>query len=456
MHHAPAGAARVGSIHACYTALVSIEEERDAGLVRAVGPWPLAASIISMVVGAGIFAVPGPLAASVGPYAPLAFLACGVGIGSVAICFAEGGSRIPTSGGIYGYIEAAFGPLTGYVAGTLLWVCCVLACGGVAAALADTVATLFPHSQATYVRTVIIVCVVGGIALVNSGGVAHGARFVNATTTLKLIPLVIFIAVGAGAIHPSHLTQPMQPAPDGVGHAVILAMFAFIGMEASLCASGEVIQPNRTIPRALAIAMLSVTILYVSIQVVAQGILGESLAHSTVPLADAMGRVHPALRALMFAGAALSMFGWLGSDLLGSPRQLFAFGRDGLLPRPLGSLHPRSRAPYVAIFTYATIAIVLALSGTFAELAVLATLACAPLYMAGCAAAWVLSRHGVALAGPPLNFRFLGTATLLGIGSMTAMVTLASRTEIMGLATLMGLSILMYLFSQVRIAPARR
>ena len=102
--------------------------------MRAVGTWGLAASIVNSIVGAGIFAVPAVLAANVGVYARLAFLVCAVAIGAVAICFAEGGSRIPTSGGPSGYIEAAFGPLVGYVAGTLLWLGDVLACGGVAAA----------------------------------------------------------------------------------------------------------------------------------------------------------------------------------------------------------------------------------------------------------------------------------------------------------------------------------
>ena len=91
---------------------------RDAGLIRSVGPWGLAASIVSMVVGASIFVVPAALAANVGPYAPLAILGCAIAVGCVAICFAEGGSRIPSSGGAYGYIEAAFGPLAGYAAGT--------------------------------------------------------------------------------------------------------------------------------------------------------------------------------------------------------------------------------------------------------------------------------------------------------------------------------------------------
>lgn len=89
---------------------------RDAGLVRTLGPLGLSASIVSMMIGAGIFAVPSALAASIGSFAPLAFVACSVGFGAVAICCAEGGSRVPTSGGMYGYIEAALGPLTGYVA----------------------------------------------------------------------------------------------------------------------------------------------------------------------------------------------------------------------------------------------------------------------------------------------------------------------------------------------------
>ena len=407
-----------------------------------------------MIVGAGIFAVPAALAACVGPYAPLAFLACGFAVGAVAICFAEGGSRVPTSGGIYGVIEAAFGSLTGYVCGTLLWVCCVLACGAVAAALADVVASLFPQSFTGPVRAVVIVGVIGGIALVNIGGVVRGARLISATTTLKLAPLAIFIVAGASAIHSSNFLPTAQPDAQGFGRALILAVFALVGMETSLCASGEVVQPNRTIPRALIIAMLSTTILYVAVQVIAQGILGPSLATSKAPLADAMAHIHPALRALMLAGTALSMFGWLGSDILGSPRQLFAFARDGLLPRFLARLHPDSHAPYVAILCYAALAIVLALTGTFAELVVLSTLVIAALYIAGCAASWVLARRGVALSGAPLNFRFLGAATVIGISSMLALIGLGTRQEIIGLATLIGLSVLVYLI-QSRSAVAR-
>jgi APA family basic amino acid/polyamine antiporter len=428
--------------------------QRDAGLVRALGPWGLAASIATVMIGAGIFAVPSALAAAVGTYAPLTFLACGVAMGAVAICFAEGGSRVPTSGGVYGYIEDALGPLPGYVGGTLLWVGNALASAGVAAALADVAASVGPPSFAVLVHPAVVVGVVGLIALVNVGGVRRGAQLIGITTAVKLIPLVIFVIVGASTMHranfPLHAGLISAVAP---GRAVILALFALTGMETALCASGEVADPARTIPRAIALALISVTVLYVAIQVVAQGILGPALAASTVPLADAMGSISPALRLLMLAGAGLSMLGFMSSDILSTPRMLFAFGRDGRLPRVLGRVHPRSHAPHVAILCYATLVVALALSGTFAELAVLAALTTAALYVVGCLAAWRLARRGVALAGTPLNFRWLRAAMLIGVAGMLTVIALASRTEILGLAILIVVSAAIYLL-QTRSVPA--
>jgi len=431
-----------------------VHSERDAGLLRAVGPSGLAASLICQTVGAAIFVVPAVLAANVGVYAPLALLGCGIAVGAVAICFAEGGSRLPTSGGSYGYIEASFGPLAGYVAGTLLWLGNVLACGGVAAALGDVIASLAPPPANEIVRALTIAGAVGGIAAVNIGGVARGAGLVKAVTVVKLLPLLIFVIAGAGSIHAANFANTTLPGTEGVGRAVILALFAYTGLEVSLSASGEVAEPNRTIPRALSIAMPSIVVLYLAIQVVAQGILGDALAHSSAPLADAMARLNPGLRALMLAAAAVSMFGMLSSDLMGSPRQLFAFARAGLLPRVLGRVHGRSHAPHVAIASYAGLAALLALTGTFAELAVLATLTTAPVYAGGCAAAWVLARRGTALAGPPLEFPRLGAAASVGIASMVIVIALAARQEILGLAALMIVSALVYLI-QSRAVLAR-
>jgi amino acid transporter len=421
------------------------ESTRDSGLVRAVGPWTLAGAIVNTVVGAGIFAAPAALAGAVGARAPFAFLACAIVIGAVAICFAEGGSRVPTSGGAYGYIETAFGPLSGYVAGTLLWFSDLLACGGIAAALGDIAASLAAPGSRNVVRTAVILVAIGGIAAINVRGVRQGARVVAVAAVMKLVPLVVFVLAGAAFVDGSHFWGSSPVARDDIGRALILALFTFTGMETALCASGEVSRPSRTIPHAIGIAMISLALLYIAVQIVAQGVLGPALASSSAPLADAMAKVNPLLRALMLAGAAISMLGWISGDILATPRMLFAFARDGLMPRALGRVHTRTHTPHVAIVCYATAAAMLALTGTFAELAVAATLLCAVPYAGGCAAAWLLARRGIALDGAPLAFRWLGFAAAVGIASMIAVVALAARAEIIGLVVVVAVAAMLYL-----------
>ena len=299
------------------------ESQRDAGLVRAVGTWGFTASIINIVIGAGIFAVPAALAACIGPYAPLAFLVCAVAVGSVAICFAEGGSRIPTSGGAYGYIDAAFGPLAGYVAGTLLWLGDVLACGGVAAALADAAVSVLPPSLARPAHAATIIAVIGGIrarqyrwrrARCAPGERSDAAEIASAR---DFRPCWRERRASAGKLCAGNRrTNYSRPGPRFNPRRVRRYRYG----NSAGCQRRGVANRRATIPRALLTALVSVTLLYIAIQVIAQGILGHDLAHSTVPLADAMARINPSLRWLLLAGAALSMFGWIGSDVLGTPR----------------------------------------------------------------------------------------------------------------------------------------
>lgn len=419
-------------------------DNRDAGLVRVVGTRGLAASTVCIVVGAGIFALPAPLAASIGPYAPLAFLVCAFAMGAVGICFAEACSRVASSGGAYGCVHAAFGPFAGYIAGMFLWVGNVLATGGVAAALADVATDGLSPPFKSWVHALVIIVVIGSIAWVNVGGIRRATTLVSWATLLKLTPLIIFVLAGLGAMHRSNFVPGEALHRDGVGRALLLALYVFSGMETGLCASGEVLNPSRTIPRALALALAIITVLFISVQVVAQGILGPALAQSSVPLADAMARISPALRVLMLVGASVSMLGYLTADIMGTPRVLFAFARDGLLPSALGRLHARSNAPHVSIVCYALIAIGLAISGTFAELAVLATLTEAVLYILVCTAAWQLARRGIANVGQPLKFKWLPAAVLVGSVSMLGAIAAASQEEILGLLALSAVFVAVY------------
>jgi amino acid transporter len=166
-----------------------------------------------------------------------------------------------------------------------------------------------------------------------------------------------------------------------------------------------------------------------------------------------MAAIHPALGLLILAGTVVSIFGWMTADLLNSPRILFAFARDGLLPRFLGRTN-REHVPAAAIWCYGVPVASLALSGSFAELAAPATLVLAALYVGVCAAAWRLARAGIARAGNPLGFRRIGAAAALGSASMLALIALAPRAERIGLAALIVLSLALY-WAQTRLLRPR-
>ena len=407
--------------------------------MQVVGPLGLAANVINIVIGAGIFVLPAAIAGEVGSAAPLAYGACAIAMGAIALCFAEAGSRVPTSGGPYGYAEAAFGPFVGFVMGALVWLAAVLASAGIAAALVDVLAGFAPAVGEPVARTGIILALYVLLAAVNIAGAAPGTRLVGVTTIAKLIPLVVFLAVGAFLIRPENLTVASAPATGDFGRAMFLAIFAFSGMETALAVSGEVRAPSRSVPIGLLGAMAAVTAIYILIQIVAQGVLGTDLARSTAPLSDALAGFSPGLANLLLAGAAISMSGYLAGNALSAPRLLFAAARDGFLPSGLAAIRLRTHAPAAAIIVHLGIAAVLALTGTFIELAVLSTLATVGIYILGCAATLALRRRGVATAGEPLRFRATVPAALIGIAGMLWVAAQATASEAISVAIALAL-----------------
>ena len=201
-------------------------------------------------------------------------------------------------------------------------------------------------------------------------------------------------------------------------------IFALAGMEIPLCAGGEIRDPGRTVPRALAAATLLVVLLYVTIQLIAQGVLGPALAGSSAPLADALAGLGPAGRGLILAIGAISMVGFLGGDILGQSRVLFAFARDGLLPRKLAAVHPTTRAPHVAVVVNAVVAASLAMSGSFTLLAPVASIAIVLLYIATCVAAWLVTRREPRRVGT-----LPGATALLAIPGLTWVLAQSTRQE---------------------------
>jgi amino acid transporter len=253
----------------------------------------------------------------------------------------------------------------------------------------DQVGLLVPGAGQGFPRAAIIVATVSLLAFVNVRGVAIGARVIEGAVVAKLLPLVVFLAVGVFFVQPAALAWPGWPPGDRLGETVLLLIFAFVGIEVALVPSGEVRDPRRTVPRAIYLALGLTTALYLAIQAVAQGVLGAEMAqHAEAPLAAAAGRFLGAGgRLLVLAGGAVSMFGYLCGDMLSSPRSLYAFGRDGFLPRALGRVHPSFHTPHVAIVVHAITAALLAASSSFRYLALLSNVSVLTLYFLCCAAA---------------------------------------------------------------------
>jgi amino acid transporter len=411
----------------------------EEGLLRGIGPAGLALSIVNVTVGGSIFVLPAVLARELGTAAPAAYLAGTVVMAFVALAFAEAGRRTSVSGGPYAYVERAFGRFPGYLAGLLIWLATIVACGAVGAALVDSLASMLPPLHQPLPRALAATFTFGLLALVNVRGVRAGTALASAAAVAKFVGLLLFVVLAARFVRGSNLGVSL-PSGGGLGRATVLVIFALAGMEIPLCAGGEIRDPARTVPRALAAAALLVVLLYVAIQLIAQGVLGAGLAGSPAPLADALAGLGPAGRGLILGIGAISMVGFLGGDILGQSRVLFAFARDGLLPRALAAVHPITRAPHVAVLVNAGVAAALAMSGSFAVLAPVASIAIVLLYIATCVAAWVLTRREARAASP-----LAGAAPLLALPGLAWVLAQSTRQEVVALALALTAGALLYL-----------
>jgi amino acid transporter len=346
-------------------------------LTRAIGTIGLAAGIINVMIGGGIFRVPAVVAGSLGAAAPVAYVICAVAMALIVTCIAAAGKRVTLTGGPYAYVGTTLGPYAGFISGVLLWMIGVFATAAVSSVMAASIAELLGASGRV-VQVAILVVAYGFWSIVNLRGVTAGVRLNTAITVAKLLPLVLIAMAG-----------------DFARMSLIL-VFAFAGIEVALIPSGEVRDPERTVPRAITLAMVGVTILYIALQVVAQGILGAALPGSAVPLADAAGASLGAwARSLLLAGAAISMFGHLGGMTLSIPRIVYALARDGFLPGALARVHPVYRSPQLAIATQSILTLALAITSTFEQLAIIANVSALALYLGCAAAAWKLGQSPI-------------------------------------------------------------
>lgn len=420
----------------------------ESRLLRAVGTWGLAASIVNITIGGGIFRLPAGVYSRLGGASPIAYVVCVVVMALVVMCFAEAGSRVSSTGGLYAYVEVAFGPLIGFVAGALLWAGLTAATAAVATFFGDAMAALLPTLGSHGMRIAVITTVLIALAVLNFLGVANAARFNTVMTVAKLAPLAIVIAAGLASLHVDRLAIGPASVSD-IGRGSIFLIFAFLGVEAALVPSGEVRAPARTVPRAIAIALAVVVVVYIGVQIVAQSALGPALADSKTPVADAAGALlGPSGRTLILVGSAVSMFGYVSGMTLSVPRMLFAFGRDGFLFAGLSAVHPRFRTPHVAIAVQTVINIALATTGTFEQLAIVANGAILIVYALCALAVFALRRKGIGSTGSPYVAPLGGVVPALAFVAVVWLLTSLTGHEWIALAITTGTAIVIFVVTR--------
>ena len=385
---------------------------------RRIGLFSATMLVVGGIIGSGIFLNPAIVAQRAGSAA----LTLAVwGIGAVvallgAAIFAELGRRRPEAGGGYAYLRDAFGPLPAFL---YAWALLLVISTGAIAAVAMTFAGYalsLVGAPAEWQRAVAIGAV-ALLTLVNIAGVAPGAVLQNIFTLLKLgaLAALILVALLVSGGAPSAATSALAAPGDAiglvraVGTALVPVLFAFGGWQQTNFVAEELKDPERNLPRALALGVAIVVAVYLLANIAYLRTLGvEGLASSSAPAADTMARVAgPVGRTMIAAGIAASTFGFLDLVILVSPRVYQAMARDGLFFAGFARLHPRFRTPVAAIVGQGVWACALLLVGSYGQLLDYVTFADWIFFGLAAASLVVLRRRDAAAHGgaPDAGFR---------------------------------------------------
>src|SRR5215213_2467038 len=352
-------------------------------LKRQLGLQTTIALVISGVIGVGIFLYPATMAKSLG--SPLLLLVVWLVMGLAALCgalcYGELATRFPEAGGGYVYLREAYGPGVAFLYG---WMLLLVLDPGLTAALAvsvsDYAANITPLTPLG--MKILGVGVIVILAAVNIVGVRVGARLMVALTLLKvgLLLLIVFWGFGSGLGDWGNFTpfaarkagaDPIVPALAG---ASVAGFFSFAGWWDLAKLAGEVRSPARTLPRALLLGLLIVTVLYVLTSAAflylvpaEQAPTGESAGQAFAALVGQalFGRTGRQIFSGIVAG---SLLGSIATYIMAAPRVYYAMARDHLFIKQVAAVHARFSTPARAIALQAALASLLVLTGTFNQI----------------------------------------------------------------------------------------
>jgi APA family basic amino acid/polyamine antiporter len=324
--------------------------------------------VMGGIIGAGIFMNPAVVAQEVNsPTAAIgAWLVGGAFALLGAFVYAELAARRPAVGGQYAYLREAFNPLAAFL---YAWTLLLVSQSGGMAAVAMTFARYFRELTAVAASDGTIALVtLAVLTIVNCYGVRAGSNLQSTFMILKIGAIAMLIGYGFGA----PASQPAPVAEDGTGAAgfgaaLVPVLFAYGGWQTSGFVAGELRNARRDLPRGLLMGVSGVVLLYVLVNIVCLRVLGmDGLARTTTPASDVMRAALGERGAtLIAAGIAFSTLGFLSQNLLTGPRVYYAMARDGVFFRRVGAVHPKTRAPVMAIIVQSVVAALLVLTGSY-------------------------------------------------------------------------------------------
>ena len=360
------------------------------------GFWSIVLLGINSIIGSGIFLLPNQAYALSGAFSLVVVLFDAVLAMSLALCFAEASGRFHRNGGPYIYARAAFGNFIGFEVGFMKAAISIIAWAAMANGFATALSAVVPALNDPFYKNAIIILLMGSLGLINVLGVQVSKIINNIVTVGKLLPLLLFIAVGLFYVNAGNFT-PMLPTGAAAetfsfGAAALLIFYAFTGFEAIAEAAEDMENPQRNIPRAIMVVMGLVSLFYFLILAISIGVLGPDLANTKTPIATAAAVfLGSAGGFLVTAGTLVSIGGInLASSFL-TPRVIVAIADDHMLP-PVFSRYSRFGTPYVAILFATVVGILIALSGSFTTLAAISVVSRFAQYVPTCLAILVLRR----------------------------------------------------------------
>jgi amino acid transporter len=426
--------------------------QSQTGLVRTIGRWSLAALMVNTMVGASIFGLPALIAARLGKWSPLGFLAAFAVIAIIAACMAEVASQFRDTGGPYLYTKVAFGRFLAIQNGWLTWLTRIAAASAVANLFIIYLGEFFPEVTKPIARAAVLTVLIGFLAAVNYRGVSGGNRLSNVFTVTKVSLLAFFVLAGLAALafRPEIRVNPtpIHATSSGWFEAVLLMMYSYAGFDAALIASGETRNTRKDIPFALFTAIGATTILYITVQYLVIHTIPNA-GSSAAPVVDSARRFLPhwAVR-IVAAGTLVSAYGYLSANMLHTPRVTFAMGERGDFPVLFAKIHPHFRTPHVSITIFAALLLIFSIAGDFPGNAMLSIVS--RLFIYG----------SVALALPVLRkkhpnadaFRLPGGVfvSVLALLLTAVLVTRMHRGEFLAIAATAALAFVNWLWARHR------